>query len=51
MEGRNKIAAILLGIIFLAMITHEKGRKEILIYWLLEGTLAAILLAAAAWRT
>ena len=49
MEGRNKMAAILLGIIFLAMSTYEKGRKESLIYWLLEGTLAAILLAAAAW--
>lgn len=43
------MAAILLGIIFLAMSTHEKGRKESLIYWLLEGTMAAILLAAAAW--
>ena len=49
MEGRNKMAAILLGIIFLAMSTHEKGERASLIYWLLEGTLAAILIAAAAW--
>ena len=43
------MAAILLGVIFLAMSTHEKGGKESLIYWLLEGTLAAILIVAAAW--
>lgn len=43
------MAAILLGIIFLAMSTHKNGRKESLIYWLLEDTLAAILIVAAAW--
>lgn len=49
MEWKHKMAAMLLGIIFLAMSTHKKDQKGRLIYWLLEGTLAAILIAAAAW--
>ena len=49
MERGNNMAALLLGIIFLAMCAYSDDRRANLIYWLIEGILIAVLLALAAW--
>ena len=40
------MAAMLLGIIFLAMSTYGENKKANLVYWLIEGGLILMLLAA-----